>query len=292
MTTAADGDDRKPRVLQGMVPDGHLLPPSDTQFANATWLRCGPEVMREIEEVLGNPAYDEFNELAGMPFAAVWRRRSKPARRSPGDDKAEEPIYVTCATVDPLVIWHAGQVETPDFPTFFIFLHWQWFDDLRHGGKMPGEDDEQPAGARYVSTEVLRQHPHDGVHAPARLGVSQGEAVRAQQRTVAEAFGGCLIEQHVDQVELGWELQLGQRVLHPRQLVRRRHALVHETVDLRAHEIASGCSRACSLTLPSSLWSAAISLPFRPENASTTHSAWLAAISWNSLRPLGVSSTR
>lgn len=103
------------------IPEGHVIPPNGTLFANATWMEVGPEIDAVLADVL---AFDEFRELSGMPFMAVWRRRTKPSRNG-------EPVLVSAEIVKPLVIWSAEQHNLESFPRYWLHLHWQHFDDLR-----------------------------------------------------------------------------------------------------------------------------------------------------------------
>lgn len=151
-----DGEGQQDSYLPPDVPPGYVNPPSGTQFANATWLRAGPEIRTLVEGVLD---YDEFRDLRDLDYSVVWRRNGTPML--PND----VPAFATVDIVPARVIWEALQLEERNFPRFIVDLRWTHFDALRRG-KSPGEpegDENQPPGGRgaeYVHHGVLEQHVH------------------------------------------------------------------------------------------------------------------------------------
>lgn len=148
------GEGVQEAYLPDIVPAEYIRPPSDTVFANATWLHAGPEVRRLVEEVM---AYPEHSDLAALPYSVVWRRRSTAWIRKP-----DIPLFVSVEGAKPRDVWEATQMEAAGFPHFYVDLHWQFFDDLR-SGLQPGQKrdpDENPEsrGAQYVHEGVLQQH--------------------------------------------------------------------------------------------------------------------------------------
>lgn len=144
------------------VPHGYIRSPGETVFANATWMHVGPEIRKLVAEVM---RFEEFNDIRGVPFQAVWRRRSKPMR-------GFEPIFSSVELVQPRVIWEANQMEMPDFPRYFLDFHWSHFNDLREGLE-PGQKhdpDENPENRspQFVHEKTLQQHIH---HALSHLSI-------------------------------------------------------------------------------------------------------------------------
>lgn len=154
------------------VPPGYVIPPAGTMFANATWLRAGPDIEALVEELLG---FDEFSDLRDLNYVVTWRRQTKPMR-------GDEPVFVSADIVAPRMVWEALQLEVPDFPRYLLDLHWSHFDDLRRG-RTPGEPERQGdeqvggSGASYVHRTTLQQHIH---HALMGLSVDNDIVKRRQ----------------------------------------------------------------------------------------------------------------
>lgn len=150
-----NGEGVQDSYLPPDVPPGYVLPPSGTQFANATWLRAGSEIRGYVDEMIGQ--WDEFRDLRDLDYSVVWRRNGKPMR-------GDEPIFATVDITPPRYVWEALQLEERNFPRFVVDLRWTHFDDMRRG-KAPGEPDDgeetaAPRAAEYVHRDVLKQHVH------------------------------------------------------------------------------------------------------------------------------------
>lgn len=140
--------------LPPIVPEGYITPPSGTQFANATWLRAGPEIERLVRDVLD---FEEFNDIRELDYAVVWRRKAAPMRR-------DGPIFAGVEIVPQRIVWESYQLGMERFPRFFVDLYWQHFDDLRRG-REPGSrekvsDERAAANVSYVHGGILQQHLH------------------------------------------------------------------------------------------------------------------------------------
>ena len=140
---AAPSDDgEQPSYLPPTVPEGFILAPSDSAFANATWLRAGPDITELIEEVLDldNPDTD-FRALAMMDWDACWRRATSPVRNG-------EPAYAGVWVPDPRVEWEVLKHGIEDFPRFVVDINWKHFADLLK--------DDQPAAVHreYVKRDI------------------------------------------------------------------------------------------------------------------------------------------
>lgn len=154
------GEEGQESYLPSTVPEGYIIPPNETQFANATWLEAGPELLKLAEELL---QYDEFKEIAHLDYEMVWRRKSHPMM-------GDMPIFASVEIVKPRVVWQTYKRGVERFPRYWIDLHWQHFTDLR-SGKRPGEDapdDPQERSAEYVHPGILQQHLH---HALSKLWI-------------------------------------------------------------------------------------------------------------------------
>lgn len=135
-------DGEQPSYLMPQVPEGFILAPSDSAFANATWLRAGPEVTALIDEVLelDNPDTD-FRALALMDWEVCWRRQTSPTRNG-------EPNYAGVWVPIPRVEWEVMKHGIEDFPRFVVDIHWKHFADL--------QNDDQPAAVHrdYVKRDI------------------------------------------------------------------------------------------------------------------------------------------
>jgi len=82
--------------------------------------------------------------------------------------------------------------------------------------------------------EVFRQVVRNAAYPLAHFCIAEGHPWRPEQRAVGESPGVGLVQQHLHQIQLRRELQLGQLVARERPLFTRREAFVHESVDLSA----------------------------------------------------------
>ncbi len=135
------------------VPEGYVHPPSDEQFANATWLPVGPEIKLLIDEVLGT---GDFDELLPLSYFACWRRRTTPKT------KDDEPVFASVEVIAPRILWVAEQSGMEGFPRYFLDLPWQHFQNMR-------ED------STYVHNEMLQQAMH---FALCSLAVDNGRVLK------------------------------------------------------------------------------------------------------------------
>jgi hypothetical protein len=127
------------------VPPGFIKPPSDEDFANATWLMAGDDqVHRLLAEVR---EWEEFESLDGVRIETVWRRKTTPRRRAQaGDADDGDPILATIRRPDAFTLWYAVQLEET-WPQAVLDLHWQHFIDARDKGS-------------YVHEQVLLRDMH------------------------------------------------------------------------------------------------------------------------------------
>lgn len=145
------GDGEQPSYLPPTVPEGFILAPSDSTFANATWLRAGPEIRELVAEVLEMKGEDtDFRALALMDWEVCWRRATAPQHNG-------EPNYAGVWVPDPRVEWEVLRHGVEDFARFVVDIHWKHFADLA--------DDDQPAA---VHRDYVRRDIH---YALARLTV-------------------------------------------------------------------------------------------------------------------------
>ena len=132
----------QPSYLPPTVPEGFILAPGDSAFANATWLRAGPEITELIDEVLDLDHPDtDFRALAMMDWDVCWRRATSPTRNG-------EPVYASVWVPAPRVEWEVLKHGIEDFPRFSVDIHWEHFADLAK--------DDQPAAVHrdYVKRDI------------------------------------------------------------------------------------------------------------------------------------------
>ena len=135
-------DGEQPSYLMPQVPENFILAPSDSTFANATWLRAGPEVAELVDEVLELVSEDtDFKALALMDWDVCWRRQTSPMRNG-------EPNYAGVWVPNPRVEWEVMKHGIEDFPRFVIDINWKHFADLL--------SDDQPAAVHrdYVKRDI------------------------------------------------------------------------------------------------------------------------------------------
>lgn len=149
---AEGGEGAQDSYLPPDVPPGTILPPTGTQFANATWMPAGEQIVRIVQRVLG---YDEMKEIAELDYDVLWRRNGKPFING-------EPVFATVDIAPARWVWQAAQQELLTFPRFVIDLRWPHFDDMRRGKREgEGESAEHVAAAvEYVHEQVLERHIH------------------------------------------------------------------------------------------------------------------------------------
>lgn len=143
------------------TPEWAIVPPTGEQFANATWLRAGPEIRALVDEVLN---FEEFTDVAALHYEITWRRRSKPTRTNRFDEA--DPIFAGVTLVPDRVIWEALQQDCTTFPRFWVDLHWQHFEALREDGQwVHGETVQRDVHAGLsridVENDILRTVPPD-----------------------------------------------------------------------------------------------------------------------------------
>jgi hypothetical protein len=135
-------DGEQDTYLLSDIPDGYILAPADAEFANATWLRAGPDIVELVNEVFAlDPEGTDFPTLAPMSWSVVWRRQTSPARNG-------EPSYASVWLPDPRVEWEVLKHGIEDFPRFIVDIHWKHFADLR-------KEKEPPAVHRdYIKRDI------------------------------------------------------------------------------------------------------------------------------------------
>lgn len=157
-----DGDGQDTYLLPlEEAPEGFIMPPSDSQFANATWMMGGPELKKIAEEVL---AYEEFSEIRDIPYVIVWRRNGAPKRKVPGGD--DEPIFATVERISPRTLWFAQYLEEADYPQYYIDLRWPNFQAERDDGmwvnyQIVGRDIHHALMGMEVINDRLTTRPPD-----------------------------------------------------------------------------------------------------------------------------------
>lgn len=155
----SDDEAQQARYLAD-APEWAVVPPRNSDFANATWLEANADVRAIVHSVF---MFEEFKGLATLDYEVRWRRASKPLRKS---RRGDEPIFGTAEVVPPRAIWEAEHQGCETFPRLWIDLHWQNFEDRRevaphyvHGDEIRAWLHHALSGLDVRNERVYRQQP-------------------------------------------------------------------------------------------------------------------------------------
>lgn len=130
------------------APEWAVLPPRNADFANATWMKTGREILALVQEVF---RLDEFAQFNPVSYEVRWRRASKPTAKT----RTKDPLFVTITVSDPRVMWEAKQHGVEDWPHLLVDLHYQQFEDRRERAPFYVHGDEVKAHLHHALSSYV-----------------------------------------------------------------------------------------------------------------------------------------